>query len=75
MKINSIYTTIIALFMFSCAAGPDNPGVEFSPQMYHSTPYEPLSQIVDKEAGRWVSSNGEDVPAEFYNSNPYNALI
>ena len=74
MKINTIYTTIIALFMFSCAAGPDNPGVEFSPQMYHSTPYEPLSQIVDKEAGRWVSSNGEDVPAEFYNSNPYNAF-
>lgn len=72
MKINIIYISIGVLFLFSCAAGPDNPGVEFSPQMYHSTPYEGLSQITDIESGRWLSSNGEGDHAEFYNSNPYN---
>lgn len=72
MKINTLYVILGALILSSCAAGPDNPGVEFSPQMYHSAPYEPLSQVTDKEVGRWLSSTDNEGHAEFYNSNPYN---
>jgi mono/diheme cytochrome c family protein len=85
MRIGSILM-IAVLILSSCAAGPDNPGVEYAPQMYHSTPYEPLSQITDEESGRWIngldfalSQDKKDNPyaeehAEFYNSNPYNAF-
>ena len=54
-----------------CKAGGDNPGREYAPNMYHSVAYEPLSQIKDKEAGKWVNSldNGR---GEYYNSNDYN---
>lgn len=61
------------IFLASCAAGPDNPGLEYAPQMYHSTPYEPLTQIQDEEIGSWLDSNEEDGHGEFYNSNPYNS--
>ncbi|RPG64544.1 MAG: cytochrome c [Flammeovirgaceae bacterium TMED290] len=40
--------------------------------MYHSVPYEPLSQVKDEEIGKWLDSNPEDGHGEFYNSNPYN---
>lgn len=67
------YVTLIGIIILSgCAAGVDNPGVEFAPNMYHSTPYEPLSQIVDDNS-IWPDSNEEDGHGEFYNSNPYNA--
>lgn len=58
----------------SCGASGNDPGTEFAPQMYHSVPYEPLSQITDLEAGRWLSSapDEEEPRGEFYNSNPYN---
>lgn len=61
----------LAVSLFACKAGGDYPGLEYAPNMYHSTPYEPLSQITDIDAGKWVSSidNGE---GEYYNSNPYN---
>ncbi|MHA7102174.1 c-type cytochrome [Roseivirga pacifica] len=55
----------------ACAAKGDNPGLEYAPQMYHSIPYEPLTQIKDKEAGSWLS-NREDGLGEFYNSNDNN---
>jgi mono/diheme cytochrome c family protein len=63
---------VLGIVLFSCAAGPDNTGLEYAPQMYHSTPYEPLSQIQDKEVGSWLDSNPEDEHGEFYNSNEYN---
>lgn len=56
--------------LLSCGASGDNPGVEYSPNMYHSVPYDPLSQITDED-GNWVSSR-EDGKWEFYNSNPNN---
>ncbi len=59
------------LLLAGCAARGDYPGVEYAPQMYHSTAYEPLTQIKDKEAGAMITSM-EEGPAEFYNSNPYN---
>ena len=54
-----------------CEAQGNYPGLEYAPQMYHTTPYEPLTQITSKEAGEGVSSR-EDGLGEFYNSNPYN---
>ena len=62
----------IGVLLSSCAAGPDDTGLEYAPQMYHSTPYEPLTQITDESWGSWLDSNEEDGHGEFYNSNPYN---
>lgn len=39
----------------------NDPGYEFAPAMYHSWPYEPLTQVTDKNATSWHQ-----------NSNPYN---
>ncbi|MFT6135516.1 MAG: mono/diheme cytochrome c family protein [Cyclobacteriaceae bacterium] len=69
---NYIYITVLGFFLLGCAAGPNDTGVEYAPQMYHSVPYEGLTQIRDKEIGDWLSSTNEDGHAEFYNSNPYN---
>ena len=63
---------LLFYLLFSCSAGKDNPGVEYAPNMYHSVPYEPLSQVTDKEIGSWLDSNPDDEHGEFYNSNPYN---
>jgi len=72
MKLYSLPLIILAIALVGCTAGPDRTGVEYAPQMYHSTPYEPLSQIDDKTAGSWLSSSSESDHSEFYNSNPYN---
>lgn len=73
MNISKYLTiTIVGVFLVSCTAGPDNTGLEYAPQMYHSTPYEPLTQVQDKDAGKWLDSNPDDEHGEFYNSNPYN---
>lgn len=72
-SINRLFVLgVIVSSLVACTAGPDNPGVEYAPQMYHSTPYEPLTQIKSKEAGTWLDSNPADEHGEFYNSNPYN---
>jgi len=63
---------LLTTLLISCAASGDNPGLEYAPQMYHSTPYEPLTQITDEEAGTWLSSSTMEDHGEFYNSNPYN---
>ena len=62
---------VLCLLVAGCTAKGEHPGLEYAPQMYHSVPYEPLSQITNKEAGQWLSSRVEG-PSEFYNSNPYN---
>lgn len=72
MQLYSIPVFILAIVLVGCTAGPDRTGVEYAPQMYHSTPYEPLSQIDDTAAGTWLSSSSESDHGEFYNSNPYN---
>lgn len=59
----------LSLAVTACGPGEDNPGLEYAPQMYHSVPYEPLTQITDKEAGEWLSSR-EDDRGEFYNTIP-----
>lgn len=71
IKISAL--SFILIVLGGCAAGVDDTGVEYAPQMYHSTPYEPLSQITDEDAGAWpLDSNEPDAHGEFYNSNPYN---
>lgn len=68
----TILISTSAAILVGCTAGVDDTGVEYAPQMYHSTPYEPLSQVQSEEAGAWLDSNPEDGHGEFYNSNPYN---
>ena len=72
LLINIFLVFTLSLMLLSCSADKDNPGVEYAPNMYHSTPYEPLSQVTDKEIGSWLDSNPDDNHGEFYNSNPYN---
>lgn len=62
-----------AVLLSSCGASGDNQGVEYAPNMYHSVAYEPYSQIVDEDAGRWLTSiDYPDGHAEFFNSNKFN---
>lgn len=61
----------LAVIVMACGAEGDDTGLEYAPNMYHSVPYEPLSQITEENAGNWVDSN-EDGYGEYYNSNPYN---
>ena len=57
--------------LMSCKAGKDDTGLEYAPNMYHSVPYEGLSQITDEDEGSWLS-NRADGTGEYYNSNPNN---
>ena len=62
-----------AMMLAGCGAGGDNPGLEFAPNMYHSVAYDPLTQINDTTAGRWLTSiEYPDGHAEFFNSNRLN---
>lgn len=67
---NYIWMLSLAVLL-GCNSGGDNPGLEYAPQMYHSVPYEPLTQITDQSAGEWLS-NRADGKGEFYNSNGNN---
>lgn len=63
----------LAIALAGCKAGGENPGLEYSPNMFHSVPYDPLTQITDEDAGRWLTSiEYSDGHAEFYNSNKLN---
>lgn len=44
----SIGTAVLAS-LSSCRKDPNNPGKEYASQMYHSVPYEGLSQVTDPE--------------------------
>jgi len=58
---------IVQIF-YSCAAKKDDPGLEYAPNMYHSVPYEPLTQITDEDAGQWLSTR-IDGKGEYFNTN------
>lgn len=78
MRINTVfnYLTILAIgfTLASCAAGGEDQGLEYAPNMYHSVPYEPLTQITDEGAGEAAQflNNTADGHGEYYNSNPLN---
>ena len=62
-----IINLLFCIFLLACSAKDDYPGVEYAPNMYHSVPYEPLSQVKDEEIGSWLDSNPNDGHGEFYN--------
>lgn len=70
-KINSILILSVVTLLAACGAKGDKTGYEYAPQMYHSVPYEGLTQITNEEKGELIS-NREDGKGEFYNSNPNN---
>ncbi len=70
-NIQYILLIILGVSLWSCKAKNDFPGLEYAPNMYHSVPYEGLSQVTDETAGKWLS-NREDGLGEYYNSNPNN---
>ncbi len=65
---NSLYIALFVSALFSCRADGENPGVEYAPQMYHSIPYEPLTQITQEGIPSGIISS------RYYmtNSLPYN---
>jgi mono/diheme cytochrome c family protein len=73
---NINYALIIAIGTIAtgCGAGGDNQGLEYAPNMYHSVPYEGLSQITDESAGEATQylNNTADGHGEYYNSNKLN---
>jgi mono/diheme cytochrome c family protein len=76
MKMNkgNIYHILliaVGISLWSCKAKDDFQGLEYAPNMYHSVPYDALTQITDEDRGKWLS-NREDGLGEFYNSNPNN---
>jgi mono/diheme cytochrome c family protein len=66
--INLIAALGIALGLSSCGASGEHPGYEYAPQMYHSVPYDALTQITDEDKGTTISTR-EDEKGEFFNSN------
>lgn len=70
---NIFLAFLTAVLLTSCGASGDRQGTEYAPNMYHSVAYEPYTQIVDKDAGNWLTSiDYGDGHAEFYNSNQWN---
>lgn len=61
-------SAMVVFLSSGCRPSGDDPGLEYSPQMYHSVAYEPLTQIKDESQGSWLS-NREDGKGEFFNSN------
>ena len=70
-NIYHILLIVVGISLWSCKAKDDFQGLEYAPNMYHSVPYDALSQITDEDEGQWLS-NREDGLGEFYNSNPNN---
>jgi hypothetical protein len=70
-RLNIAFLITYCVFLAACGAKGNKTGYEYSPQMYHSVPYEGLSQITDEGAGQLIS-NREDGKGEFFNSNPNN---
>ncbi len=66
MKYINIRYWIVVLIFTGCKAGGNDTGVEYAPQMYHSVPYEPLTQMIEAPDG--IIGSWYYVP----NSTPYN---
>ncbi|MGB0523115.1 MAG: c-type cytochrome [Flammeovirgaceae bacterium] len=46
---NILYWLGAVILLVGCTPKEEYPGVEYAPQMYHSVPYEPLTQFTEKE--------------------------
>lgn len=67
---NLLLITLFGAFLASCQADGNNPGIEYAPQMYHSIPYEPLTQITEEGVPGGIISSS--YYSDFVNSLPYN---
>lgn len=45
--INTVFAISGLSLLLSCGRDPNDPGTEFAPQMYHSIPFEPFTQVTD----------------------------
>lgn len=72
--LQTAFALISGIVITGCGASGNDQGLEYAPNMYHSVPYEPLSQITDKDAGNAAEMfrRVEDGHGEYYNSNPLN---
>jgi mono/diheme cytochrome c family protein len=78
--IKRLFIAITPLALLAgCSAQGDNPGREYAPNMYHSVPYDPFTQVTEWDAGRWATSieypayeDHERGHAEYHNSNLFN---
>ena len=70
-NIHHILLIVLGISLWSCKAKDDFQGLEYAPNMYHSVPYEGLSQITEENEGQWLSDR-DDGLGEYYNSNPNN---
>jgi mono/diheme cytochrome c family protein len=73
-NIHHILLIVLGISLWSCKAKDDFQGLEYAPNMYHSVPYEGLTQITNENEGKWLS-NREDGLGEFYNTNPNNPYM
>jgi mono/diheme cytochrome c family protein len=68
--IKSILMFGTAAIVFSCSQNPNDPGMEYAAQMYHSIPFEPYSQVSDTGSEYFntikVNPNGQNqrIPAQ-----------
>ncbi len=46
---NTFFLVAVIMLLVSCEAEENYPGTEYAPQMYHSVPYEPLSQFTEED--------------------------
>jgi mono/diheme cytochrome c family protein len=73
--IKNLFIGSAAAAMLMGCAGGNNPGLEYAPNMYHSVAYEPYSQILEEDAGSWLTSiDYPDGHGEYFNSNKLNQL-
>jgi cytochrome c5 len=70
MKLSIYATCILAIALYACSAGGDNPGLEYAPNMYHPVSYDTYSTITDPTMGSTVSTRS-DGKGEYYSINSY----
>lgn len=68
MKIKFTYLSLaalmgIGLLLGSCSRDRNNPGIQFSPEMYESIPLEPFTQVVDSFAP-FKNKRNQQLPPE-----------
>lgn len=70
MRINKFLIGLLGgVAMMGCTAEGNDPGVEYSPQMYYSIPYEPLTQITEESTPDGIIESLYDY---YTTSTPYN---
>ena len=56
MKFIAYFSSLCLFILAACEADKNYPGVEYAPQMYHSVPYEPLTQITEESRSKGILS-------------------